>query len=60
MADGFSLYGNKLSSPYAKRAQAWQQMFIDRFDYQQGEEYDLSVVDNPYLGSVFDLSLIHI
>ena len=55
MTDGFSLYGNEIASGYAKRARSWQKTFVDRFDYESGEQYDLSVVDNPYLGSVFGL-----
>ena len=55
MADGFSLYGNNLKASSVKRAREWQQMFIDRFDYQPGEQYNLSAVDNEYLGSVFGL-----
>jgi hypothetical protein len=55
MADGFSLYGNAISAAHAARARAWQQMFIDKFDYEPGEQYDLSLVDNPYLGDVFGL-----
>jgi hypothetical protein len=55
MADGFSLYGNHLKTSYATAAARWQQMFKDKFDYQAGEPYDLSLVDNDYLGSIFGL-----
>ena len=53
MADGFSLYGNKLKMKYVKRARKWQDMFIEKFSYDPDEEYELSLFDNEYLGSVF-------
>ncbi len=55
VADGFSLYGNAISAAHARRARGWQQMFIDKFDYEPGEHFDLSLVDNPYLGDVLGL-----
>lgn len=55
IADRFTLYGNELKASYAKRARAWQQMFKDRFGYVDGETYDLTTVDNPYLGDVLGL-----
>jgi hypothetical protein len=55
VADRFSLYGNELKRAYARRAQRWQDMFIDRFAYDANEEYSLTLFDNEYLGSVLGL-----
>ena len=55
MPEGFSLYGNEISTPDAVKARRWQEMFIDRFGYEPGEPYALSAVDNPYLGELFGL-----
>ena len=55
MAEGFSLYGNAISAVHARRARAWQQMFIDKFDYDPDEQYELSVHDNAELGEELGL-----
>ncbi|MGB5168935.1 MAG: hypothetical protein WBN35_04440 [Acidimicrobiia bacterium] len=55
MDDHFSLYGNSLKPSYTKRARRWQQMFIDKFSYDPDEQYELTLFDNEYLGSVFGL-----
>jgi len=52
MADGFSLYGNSLKASYVKRARRWQQMFIDKFSYDPDEQYELTLFENEYLGSI--------
>jgi hypothetical protein len=53
--DRFSLYGNVLDVALARRARRWQDMFIEKFDYDAAEEYDLSLQPNGYLGDVFGL-----
>ncbi len=51
----FVLYGNELKRSYAHRAAKWQDMFVERFDFDPDERYDLSLRPNPYLGDVFGL-----
>jgi hypothetical protein len=51
----FSLYGNELKASYARKAAQWQDMFINKFDYDPDERYDLSLKPNPYLGDEFGL-----
>jgi hypothetical protein len=51
----FSLYGNELKRSDARKAQKWQDMLVDKFSYDPDERYELSLVDNPYLGELFGL-----
>ncbi|MBT8247484.1 MAG: hypothetical protein KJN73_06685, partial [Acidimicrobiia bacterium] len=51
----FSLYGNQLSPSDSRKADKWQEMFVKKFDYDPNETYELSLVDNQYLGQ--DLGL---
>jgi hypothetical protein len=51
----FSLYGNTITEDQDRRALGWQQMFIDKFDYDPEERYQLSVHDNAYLGDELGL-----
>ena len=46
----FSLYGNTITPDQDRKALAWQQMFVDKFDYDPDEQYELSVHDNAELG----------
>ena len=46
----FSLYGNTITPSQDRKALKWQQMFVDKFDYDPDEQYQLSVHDNSYLG----------
>ena len=46
----FSLYGNTITPDQDRKALGWQQMFVDKFDYDPDEEYELSVHDNDELG----------
>jgi hypothetical protein len=46
----FSLYGNTITPDQDRKALGWQQMFVDRFDYDPDETYELSVHDNAELG----------
>ena len=58
MTEQFSLYGNPLRPADAQKAADWQQMFMRKFSYDPGERYDLSLVDNEYLGAIFGLKNI--
>ena len=51
----FSLYGNTITPAQDRKALEWQQMFVDQFDYDPDEVYELSVHDNPYLGDVLGI-----
>ena len=51
----FSLYGNKISPAQDRKALEWQQMFVEQFDYDPDEHYELSVHDNPQLGEVLGI-----
>ena len=42
----FSLYGNTITPSQDRKALKWQQMFIDQFNYDPNEHYDLSIHDN--------------
>ena len=55
MTKDFSLYGNPLRSAETRKAAEWQDMFKRKFRYDPDESYDLSLVDNEYLGPVFGL-----
>jgi hypothetical protein len=46
----FSLYGNTITPDQDRKALGWQQMFVDKFDYDPDEQYVLSVHDNDELG----------
>ncbi len=54
----YSLYGNKLDKHQSKQTDSWQQMFIKKFNYDPNEKYELSVVDNPYLGNILGIKNI--
>ncbi len=58
MPDQFSLYGNPLQPADARKAADWQEMFRRKFSYDPDESYDLSLVDNDYLGPIFGLKSI--
>ena len=58
MAEEFSLYGNPLRPADAQKAADWQLMFKRKFRYDENEPYDLSLVDNEYLGPIFGLKNI--
>ncbi len=49
MARPFSLFGNPLTAAQERRALAWQQDFVDRFDIDRDETYTLSSVPNTRL-----------
>jgi len=51
----FSLYGNTITADQDRKALAWQKMFVDKFDYDPNEQYELSVHDNPQLGDVLGI-----
>ena len=51
----FSLYGNTITEDQDRRALGWQQMFIDKFDYDPDERYELSVHDNAELGEALGI-----
>ena len=54
-SERFSLYGNTITPAQDRKALEWQQMFVDQFDYDPDEVYELSVHDNPYLGDVLGI-----
>ena len=58
MTEQFSLYGNPLRPADAKKAADWQRMFKHKFAYDPSERYDLSLVENEYLGPIFGLKNI--
>ena len=51
----FSLYGNTITPDQDRKALNWQQMFVDKFDYDPHEHYELSVHDNPQLGDALGI-----
>jgi hypothetical protein len=51
----FSLYGNTITPSQDRKALKWQQMFIDQFNYDPNEHYDLSIHDNEYLGDALGI-----
>ena len=51
----FSLYGNTITPDQDRKALAWQKMFVDKFNYDPNEVYELSVHDNPHLGDVLGI-----
>ena len=51
----FSLFGNTITADQDRKALKWQQMFVDQFDYDPDEQYELSVHDNVYLGDVLGI-----
>jgi hypothetical protein len=53
--DRFTLYGNELRPRDARKARAWQDMFVGKFGYDPDERYELSARDNPHLGEVLGL-----
>ena len=38
----FSLYGNTITPAQDRKALEWQKMFVDQFDYDPDEQYELS------------------
>ncbi len=46
-----TLYGNSLTKAETRKVEKWRSMFVRKFNYDPSEEYDLSVVDNAYLGA---------
>lgn len=54
----YAVYGNKISLSQTNKCDKWQQMFIKKFNYDPNEKYELSVVDNNYLGEEFGLKNI--
>lgn len=52
MQDGcFTLYGNALTKRQTRQVSRWREMFVKKFNYDETEEVNLRVVDNPYLGA---------
>ncbi|AFG37035.1 DUF6938 domain-containing protein [Spirochaeta africana] len=51
----YSVYGNELSKKQSRKTDKWQRMFVKKFDFDPSESYNLSVVDNTYLGSELGL-----
>jgi hypothetical protein len=51
----FTVYGNAIKRSHSKKAIKWQNFFINKFNYDPNEQYDLSLVDNEYLGPIFGL-----
>ncbi len=51
----YLVYGNRLKKSYSRTCDRWQKFFIRKFNYDPDEKYELSLVDNEYLGSVFGL-----
>lgn len=45
----FSLFGNHIDPAHDRRANRWQQMFMDEFGYDPEEEYLLTSIPNQYL-----------
>jgi hypothetical protein len=55
MTDEFTLYGNSLRPADARKAAEWQAMFARKFRFDPNEAYNLSLVDNEYLGPLLGL-----
>ena len=51
----YVIFDNTLSKSDSRKVDAWQDMFVKKFDYNKDEKYQLTVKDNPYLGSEFGL-----
>jgi hypothetical protein len=51
----YVIFDNTLSQADSRKATAWQEMFVQKFNYNKNEKYELTVKDNPYLGSEFGL-----
>ena len=47
----YVIFDNTLSKSDSSKATAWQDMFVKKFSYDKNEKYELTVKDNPYLGS---------
>ena len=59
MIDGkYTIYGNPISKSQTTKATKWQNMFVEKFNYDPDEKYALSLEDNPYLGPLFGLKNI--
>ncbi|RQW05927.1 MAG: hypothetical protein EH225_04070 [Calditrichaeota bacterium] len=54
----YSLYGNAISRKETKQVQKWQNMFKKKFNYDENETYNLSLVNNEQLGPIFGLKNI--
>lgn len=54
----YSLYGNTISRSETRKVDKWQNMFIKKFNYNQDETYNLSLVENKQLGPIFGLKNI--
>ena len=51
----YVVFGNALSASSSRKATAWQEMFVKKFNYDPNEKYTLSLRDNPYGRSIFGL-----
>jgi len=59
MIDGkYTIYRNPISESQTTKATKWQNMFVEKFNYDPNEKYALSLEDNPYLGPLFGLKNI--
>ncbi len=54
----FVVYGNAIKEAHSKAAIKWQEMFVNKFDYDPNEKYTLSLEDNEYLGPIFGIKNI--
>jgi len=54
----YTLYGNSISKYETKEVQKWQKKFKKRFSYNPNEDYNLSLIENKQLGSIFGLKEI--
>ena len=54
----FVVYGNAIENSHSQKATKWQNMFVEKFNYDPDEKYVLSLEDNPYLGPLFGLKNI--
>jgi len=54
----YIVFGNRLKKSYSAKADRWQKLFINRFNYDPAETYELCLEENQYLGDVFGLQNI--
>src|SRR5450759_5324817 len=51
----FSLYGNRITASQDRKALKWQKMFVDKFNFDPDETYELSVHENTAWGEALGL-----
>lgn len=57
-AGRFYVYENPISKAESRKCIRWKNGLANKFDYDPDEIYELSVVENEYLGSIFGLKEI--